>query len=258
MSGAHHFLTDERFAHSPIHRLDPRAKIVGCVGFTIVVVSTPAQAAWAFVLYAAVLTFLFGLARLPLGYVLRRSLVVVPFVLMVAVFVPFFHSAGSGGYSLGGLRVSQSGLLVLWNVAAKGVLGVLSMILLASTTSFPELVSGLEGLKVPRLFTMILAFMYRYSFLLVEELQRMRRAMVARGYRARWLWQARILGNLASSLFLRSYARAERVYVAMVSRGFEGSMPVAARLDFSAADGVFLVGMVAVLTVIRVAAQVQV
>jgi cobalt/nickel transport system permease protein len=251
MTGTHHFLTDERFGGSPLHRLDARAKIVGFVGFTVVSVSTPASAVWAFVLYACLLLFLLGLSRLPLVFVLRRALVVLPFVLAVAVFVPFFDSAGPGGYNLGGVRVSEAGLLVLWNVTVKALLGVTSAVLLISTSSFPELMAGLEGLRVPRVFVLVASFMYRYAFLLTEEFQRMRRAMVSRNYQGRWFLDAPVIGQVVSSLFLRSYARGERVYVAMVSRGYDGSTRLSSPSAFSGADLLFLGGLAVALAAIR-------
>jgi cobalt/nickel transport system permease protein len=253
VSGTHHFLTDARFGTSPVHQLDPRAKLVGFVGFTVVVVSTPANALWAFALYAAILLFLLGLSRLPLRYVARRALIVVPFVLVVAVFLPFLPAQSAGRISLGGLQVSGQGLLVLWNVTVKALLGVLSMIVLVSTTSFSELIAGMEGLHVPRIFTLIASFMYRYSFLFIEEYKRMRRAMESRNYRARWLGDAPMLGHVLSALFLRSYSRGERVYVAMVSRGYEGSMRSTTQLAFRTADAVFLVVMAALLLSVRLA-----
>lgn len=251
-AGITSFLTEARTGDSPVHRLDPRAKILGLIGFTVVVVTTPARAVWAFVLYAVIMLFLIGLARLPLGYVLKRALVVVPFVLVVAVFLPFFHTAGAGGYSLGGMRVTGEGLLVLWNVGAKAMLGVLSMIVLGSTTTFPQLVSGFEGLRVPRIFILIVSFMYRYTFVFVEELRRMQRAMASRNYRARWLWNVPTLGHMLGALFLRSYSRGERVYVAMLSRGYEGTVPVLGHSRFRVTDAVFPAALLAVVIVVRV------
>jgi cobalt/nickel transport system permease protein len=256
MSGRQSYPHESHAATGPLARLDPRAKILGLLGLTIVEVTTPPRAAWAFLLYAAVLVFLVGLARLRPGFVLRRAAVVVPFVLTVAVFLPFFGRAGSGGYDLGGLHISSEGLVVLWNVAAKATLGAVSMIVLVATTPFPKLIAGLEGLRVPRMFTLIMSFMYRYSFLIVEEYRRMRRAMAARDYRGRWLWQSGVLGHLLGSLFLRSYQRAERVYVAMVSRGYEGAMGATVKLSLRGADVAFLVAMTATLAGIRALAHV--
>ena len=82
----------------------------------------------------------------------------------------------------------------------------------------------------------------------------MRRAMQARNYRGRWLWNANVIGSLISSLFLRSYTRGERVYVAMVSRGYDGTMPAAAPLRFQAMDAVFLGVLAGLLLVVRLVA----
>jgi cobalt/nickel transport system permease protein len=67
--------------------------------------------------------------------------------------------------------------------------------------------------------------MVRYLELIVEELGRMRVAMVSRGHDARWLWQVRPIATGAGAMFIRSYERGERVHQAMVSRGFTGVMP---------------------------------
>ena len=71
---------------------------------------------------------------------------------------------------LGGLSVSRSGLWILWNVVIKSCLGVFSIILLYSTTSFPRLIKGMERLGFPRIFTVLTSFMYRYSFILIDEM----------------------------------------------------------------------------------------
>jgi len=241
---------------SPLHRLDARAKIIAFIGFTVIVVTTPASAVWAFILYAAVLVFLIGLARLSPGHVLGRAVVVVPLLVVVAIFVPFFHESGAGSYGLGEARVTGRGLLVLWNVGAKAVLGVLSMIVLGATTGFSRLVAGFERLRAPKIFVLIVSFMYRYSFVFVEEARRMRRAMISRNYRARWLWNTPVLGHMLGALFLRSYGRGERVYVAMLSRGYDGAIPLVDQARFGLAEAVFLGATLGLVLVIRITVSV--
>jgi cobalt/nickel transport system permease protein len=250
------FLSEEGGAAGPIHRLDARAKILGLVALVVVEVTTPARAFWAFGVYALILVFLVGLARLRVRRVLRRLAVVVPFVLLVAIFLPFFHRSGAGSYNLGGLHVSTAGLLVLWNVAAKAVLGVLTVIVLGMTTPFPQMVAALESLHVPRLFVLVLAFMHRYLYLFAEEFRRMRRAAASRNYQARWIGNTPILGQMLGSLFLRSYSRGERVYVAMLSRGYDGSVRLAGPAVFGAAEGAFLGALVAAVVCVRVLAAI--
>jgi len=73
--------------------------------------------------------------------------------------------------------------------------------------------------------TAIAGFMIRYLELIADELGRMRVAMTARGYDPRWIWQAKPIAASAGAMFIRSYERGERVYDAMLSRGYQGSMP---------------------------------
>ena len=83
----------------------------------------------------------------------------------------------------------------------------------------------MRAFRIPHVFLLILAFLYRYQFLLVDEAERMLRALQSRGYRARSLLHARVIGSLLGMFLLRSYERSERVYAAMASRGFEGNLP---------------------------------
>lgn len=219
----HGFLDAYARLDTPVHRLDARVKLVAALAFVLAAVSTPATAYPAFASYALFLAAVLLLSRLPLRHVLSRLAVVLPFVGAVAAFIPFLPpDSVSGGYSLGAysLETQRSAWLIFWNVLVKSLLGAAAVILLTSTTPFPRLLEGLARLRVPRLLTMMLSFAYRYLFVLVEEAQRMKRARDARCYSGRWLWQARVIGQLIGTLFLRSYERGERVYLAMAARGY--------------------------------------
>jgi cobalt/nickel transport system permease protein len=147
-----------------------------------------------------------------------------------------------GGYNLGlgGLSVSQSGLWILWNVMIKSSLGVFAIILLYSTTPFPQLIKGLERLGSPNVFTVLISFMYRYSFILIDEMQRMKRARDSRSFGERWLYQLKTMGHMVGTLFLRSFNRGERVYFAMLSRGYHGTMPEGTLGRFGPGEIIFL------------------
>jgi cobalt/nickel transport system permease protein len=237
---------------SPIHRLDPRAKVVGLLAVTIVAVSTPVAAWYVWVACALVLAAIAALARVDAGTVWRRARLVLPLILFVAAFLPFVRKGGET-YDLGPLAVSEEGLLVLASVAAKATLGTVSAVLLGATTAFPDVLRALEALRVPRLLTLIAAFMYRYVFVVVAEVQRMRAALAARGYRPRTLLQAGTVGRIAAALFLRSHARGERVYLAMLSRGYAGSMPLAAPLAAGRREALFLAAVALSLVPLRIA-----
>jgi cobalt/nickel transport system permease protein len=246
----HAFLDEYSNLRSPVHQLDPRAKLVGFMALIIICVTTPPDYYAAFAAYLGLEIVLVFLSRLPWRHVLKRMLIVLPFILMVAVFIPFFEHGG-GSYNLGPLTVSAHGLLVLWNVAAKSTVSVLAVIIMSSTTPFQELLKGMERLKVPRLMTTIMSFMYRYIFVLSDELQRMRRARDSRGWSGKWFWQAKVIGHMIAALFLRSYERGERVYAAMLARGYDGEVRTVYLYDF----GVVELGFVALVILFPLAAR---
>ena len=221
----HSFLDKYAGLDSPVHRLNPRAKILFFLGLIVVCVSTPAERWPAFLGYFTILALIAAASLLPIKHLVLRVLLVAPFLLFTLISVPFMGSGESGGYSLGigGLHVSRSGLLVLWSVTVKTSLCVLCIILLTSTTKFSRLLAGLSALRVPAIFTMLLGFAYRFIFIIEDEAERMKRAGDSRGYAGRWLWHARAIGRMVGALFLRSYERAERVHAAMLSRGFDGA-----------------------------------
>ncbi|MFZ3470851.1 cobalt ECF transporter T component CbiQ [Streptomyces sp. 4.24] len=221
--GAGHAHKLYRHGHSPVHGLPPHCKLAATFAFVIVVVSTPREAVWAFGLYAVLLAAAAAVARIPAGFLLRRMLIEVPFVAF-AVLMPFV--AEGERVEVLGMSLSVSGLWGAWNVLAKGTLGVAASVLLASTTELRALLLGLQRLKLPPLLVQIASFMIRYGDVISDELRRMSIARRSRGFEARGIRHWGVLAKTAGALFIRSYERGERVYLAMVSRGYAGSMPV--------------------------------
>ncbi|MFF4449418.1 cobalt ECF transporter T component CbiQ [Streptomyces sp. NPDC001502] len=221
--GAGHAHKLYRHGHSPVHALPAHCKLAATLAFVVVVVSTPREAVWAFGLYAALLVAVAAVARIPAGFLLRRLLIEVPFVAF-AVLMPFV--AEGERVQVLGMSLSVSGLWGAWNVLAKGTLGVAASVLLASTTELRALLLGLQRLKLPPLLVQIASFMIRYGDVISDELRRMSIARRSRGFEASGIRHWGVLAKTAGALFIRSYERGERVYLAMVSRGYAGSMPV--------------------------------
>ncbi|MET9146506.1 MULTISPECIES: cobalt ECF transporter T component CbiQ [unclassified Streptomyces] len=221
--GAGHAHRLYRHGHSPVHGLPPHTKLAAAFAFVVVVVSTPREAVWAFALYAVLLAATAAVARVPAGFLLKRLLIEIPFVAF-AVLMPFV-AEGERVHVLG-LSLSVNGLWGAWNVLAKGTLGVAASVLLASTTELRELLLGLQRLKLPPLLVQIASFMIRYGDVITDEMRRMRIARESRGFEARGVRHWGVLAKSAGALFIRSYERGERVHLAMVSRGYAGSMPV--------------------------------
>ena len=208
---------------SPLHRARPQCKIAATLLFVLAVVATPREAFWAFGLYALTLIGLARIGRIPLATLAKRLVIELPFLLF-AVFLPV---VGHGErVEVLGVSLAVGGLWAAWNIVVKGTLGVAASAILAATTPVAELLGGLDRLRLPKALTTIAGFMIRYGDVIADEVRRMRIARISRGHDPRWIWQARAVASSAGTLFIRSYERGERVYLAMVSRGYAGSMPV--------------------------------
>jgi len=236
----HDFIDRYAKLDSPVHSLDPRAKAIAMFAIIIACVTTPADTWWPFAIYAAMVLIIANASHLPLKYLLTRMLIVLPFIIVVALFVPFMRGEGPT-YHIGFITVTRGSLLVLWNVTAKALISVSCLILLSSTTPFADLMHGFERLHVPKFFTTVGAFMYRYIFIIIDEAERMKRARDSRNFHGRWIWQVKVIGYMIASLFLRSQERAERVYQAMSARGFDGTFPRWTEPHMHAADYFFVI-----------------
>lgn len=248
---AHSFSRTEGTSHTFVHHVAAQVKIVAAVLYVFAVVATPRTAVWAFGLHLAVIAVAIRASGLAFTRVARRLVLEAPFVAF-AVFLPVI-GRGERAHVLG-ISLSVAGLWAAWNILVKGSLGVMAAVVLAETTSVRDLLIGLERLRMPAIAVQITSFMVRYGEVLAGEMQRMKIARISRGYDPRWIWQARAVATAAGALFIRSYERGERVYLAMQSRGYDGHIP-----DLEATSAVWMPTLVvpalaAVVTVIAWAA----
>lgn len=187
---------------------------------------------------------IYGIATLPilywskvnLGLLVKRMAIESAFISAILLGTIF----GGGGEILwqwGWLQITTKGLVILASVGIKAFLTLLLLNILTLTTSVPLLLQALVTLKMPPLLVSILASMYRYIAVLSNEFQRMRCAAAARNFTTRNLydrqrndrpWQRQVLGNMLGVLFIRTYDRGDRIYQAMLARGYQG-VPVVVR-----------------------------
>jgi cobalt/nickel transport system permease protein len=249
----HSFLDQYSHLDSQVHRRDPRLKFLLSLLFIVAVVLTLAGSWLAFAAYFGILVSIFVISKLPLGYVLKRSLIILPFVLLLGI-VNLFTRPGMELSSLNifgwHLGITDGGLVFIGTLLARSWLSVLALILLTSTTALPALLKGIERLGAPKVLVMIMSFMYRYLFLLMDEVLRMKNARDSRSVGSPSAsFQAKTVGAMIGSLFIRSYERGERVYAAMAARGFEGHSRTFNELAFDRTDIVAGVALALLLAV---------
>ena len=219
--------------HSPIHDLDPRIKVLVTVAFILSNALLPDGSWPAFALAWLVLLAANDQSDLGLGYTFKRSFVALPFALVAvsAIFSPLGEPLAE--WNLGFITIipTDFGVIRFLSILVRSWLSVQMGILLVATTQFPDLIHAFEHLRLPRMLTTVIAFLFRYLFILTNEVFRILRARESRsaglpGQRGggSLIWRARVTGSMAGQLFLRSYDRSDRIYHAMISRGYAGHL----------------------------------
>jgi cobalt/nickel transport system permease protein len=190
---------------SVIHRLQAGIKLFAALGMVITTVALPRSAWPAYGIIGIVLVVIIALSRLPLVHVLKRLALLEPFVLAVALLSLW----------------QRDGVLVFAGLVTKGTISLFIMITLVATTRFSDILRVFWSMRVPNVLVTTISLMYRYLFLILDEMTRMTRARASRTFLpGRWLtWHS--LANVLGGLFVRTSARAERIYAAMCARGWK-------------------------------------
>ena len=237
--------------------MDARVKIIFTLAFILTLNLTPAAAWPAYLLYLSLILSITLLTKLGWIYVFKRSLLALPFILSAIPLIfwgpqPFVQMNIAGLFSL---PISSTGLARCISIMIKAWLSIEAAILLTGTTPFKKLSSGFRELGVPKMLIAIIELMWRYLFILVDEVIRLIRARNSRSSvfngnhhaGGSVFWRGKVTGNMAGSLFLRSIERSERVYDAMLSRGYNGEPMDEPFPGFSSADRWLLAGSVLIL-----------
>jgi cobalt/nickel transport system permease protein len=228
---------------SAISRRDARWRLAALAMVAIVAVclqTWPAALA-----LCGVIVLLAVTARIPRRWMLPRLGVVVPFIGLFVAWLVWFGP--DPAWTWGVLRISQHGLSAALLVFFKGTALLMVALIGMATGPLPETLAAAHRLRVPGVLIQITLLAYRYVLLFVQELRRVRIALRTRGYRSRpGLHSYRTVGNVAGTMLVRSYERAERVGQAMRCRGFDGRFRSLTTFGTSGADVAFFMVIVAV------------
>ena len=210
-----------------LRNLDPRLSLLATILYIVVVSSLPHGAWTMYAVAAAVIVVIIVLGKLPGPRLALRSLAVLPVAAVAAVSV-LFTREGTEVLSLpvfgGHLTATREGGLAALSLVSKSYLSVLASSVLITSIGFARAIDAMRALRMPGVLTQTIAFAYRYLHVLGDEGRRMLTARESRSAgsgRSVW-WRARVLGSMIGTLFLRSLSRSERIYFAMLARGFYG------------------------------------
>jgi len=235
------------YQNTLIHRLDPRAKLIVTFAYIFTVISFPKYDLSGLVPLLFFPAFLVIAGEIPAGFILKKILIVSPFALFIGIFNPLLDRTPL--LHVFGLPVS-GGWISFASVMTKFLLTISSGLLLIATTSFPGVCRALRRLGLPEVFVAQLMFLYRYIFVLMEETMKIVRARDIRSFGNRGR-DMKTFTNLVSMMFMRTMDRSERIYQAMLSRGFTGNLVSVRKHALAPRDVVFVVLGVSVFLLLR-------
>lgn len=206
---------------TPWNSLAPRTRLLCTLLGVFAIALTPNGRWLTWAVYGLSVLGVILLSRVTLPVLLKRVAVEFAFIGTVLLGT-LFRSGGEVIWSWGLLRITTEGLTVLGSVTLKALLSLLMVNVLTLTTSIPALLNALVALRTPPLLVAIMASMYRYISVLLGEFNAMRRAAASRNLMGSNRWQRLVIGNMIGALFIRTYERGDRVYQAMLSRGYQG------------------------------------
>jgi cobalt/nickel transport system permease protein len=233
-----------------VHRLDPRVKIIAALAAIIIVTTESLSGRLVnFAVYSVIILVITGCSRIPFRYLLKRILILSPFILMAALFYPVSQMQIRELTLTSDWRpLAEAGL----SVFLKAFLALLILLLLSSTEKFHRLLRAFRWLKVPAIVTTLSALLYQYIFLLSDERLKTARARESRTPGVLRTSRVRVFGNQAAVIFYRSWERSQLIYQSMLSRGFAGEFPETQEMKLRAPDIAFSFLFIVLLLLTRI------
>ncbi len=221
MSGNH--ISQHLNSKSNLIYISPTQKVSSVLIFSLSLAFNDIRNTLVFVtILFCIFTFVF-LSVDSLNYVLKRMYVVIPFILF-ALLLPFISKGGPQIGTFVSFPIYKNGVFEMLNILTKSLAGVAMAISLTATTSQFDIVKSLEKLRMPKVLVAILSFAIRYITVYSSEFHRVRQSMRSRGFKNRGPKDSATLAYAGSAMLIRGFERGEKVYQAMISRGFDGDL----------------------------------
>ncbi len=234
-------------AESPVHRISPLPKLAVTVVYILTVMSFPnydLSGLSAMLIYPV---FVSALSNVPLKAALYRLRYILPLVMAVGIFNPFFDRTVM--FTLGTLKVS-GGVVSMLVLMMKGVFCLLASYLLIACTKADALFGSLRRVRVPAMITTLLMLTFRYITVLGEEAGVMMDAYLLRAPDQKGLHYS-AWGSFIGQLLLRTMDRAQELYESMLLRGYNGEFPETDGKKTEGKDILYAAAWIAVILLLR-------
>lgn len=202
---------------SPIHRWEPRTKLIGLIIFIFTIAFLSEIRLLLIALSIAGLLFI--ISRIPISFLVKSIRVPLFFIAIIGVMLIFF-SSGTMLFSIGPISIKKEGLEAAATIGIRFFSIITLVIILFGTTQFVNIMKVLRSFGLSNILIDMAMFTYRYLFELLDQLEQMQLSMKLRGFKKNKFVNIAKISSLMGTLLIRSYDKSERVYNAMVIRGY--------------------------------------
>lgn len=237
----HEFIDHHRSGTSLVHQADPRLKLIILITYILSVVAVPEKYLRSYLVLAVIPLILSLLSGVSLWHYFQKLSKLYPMIFFITFILPFIPYGRTPVISLGWIHLYQTGVDNFLLINIKSILIIFMSIVLTTTTDFNLLLKALEKLRIPGVVIIVLAFMYRYIFLLIDEAERNFFAYQSRHIKLSFGKKLKSLTKQIAVIFLRTFERGERVYLAMEARAFTGKIFTMGQLHWEVRDTIILI-----------------
>lgn len=219
----HSFIDRYSDLKSPIHAWDARLKAITCIILIICIVSLPAGRFVALLTYTAILLACWFSSGIPGGFLLKRLMLILPFVVVMTISIVWsnVHTHGANRFSIF--------IFIIIRASA----AITALTLLMSTTPFPNFLAALCWLRLPKVILSLMSFLYNFVYIIVDEFERLGMGRKSRDFGSGLVLAWRSRAWMVGTFLIRAFERSERVYQSMLARGYEGKILTSTRMrDF--------------------------
>lgn len=229
--------------------IDLRAQLIVILLFQISMLSLPILDINSLILFIIFPIIECAFSSISYVKIIKRSLIVLPFVLLIGIFNPIFDQRTV--FKIFDINVT-AGWISFISIIVRGMLSTQVVLILIYRSGFNNICHSLQHMGVPSLFTNQLMFAYHYIYIMVQEALSMQRARLARGY-GKNNYSFKMWGTIVGQLLLRTMDRASMIHKAMLSRGFSGHIETKNVMKWGINDIIYLASWSCIFIILRFA-----
>jgi cobalt/nickel transport system permease protein len=232
--------SNEAIQNHFIGKIDPRAKLLLFGIFIAEVIASPRHHLPFYIFFIILLIAIVISSGIDRRFVLKMTVSVYPMIIFISFFQLSGHFHEGAVNPSGQADVSLPVWLIVLKFQLNTILIFIAGIIFVRSTPYRQMLKSIEWLRLPSWVVSVIFFVYQFLFILSFELNRLIIALRSRYIRLNYFRRIKVLSMVSTTYLVRIFDRNERLYRALISRGFNGSIPLRDNIIWRGSDTVIV------------------